>query len=535
MKIPIKVLYWRRMLILFVLVSFLFTSINVPFVCAKEFSLPAPGVMVPLSPAFGPAVLKGIKLDPKDPFRFHFFVDRGDSALSQAELKSESSRLIKYFLTSLTIPESDLWVNLSPYEKDRIIPQSFGQTEMGRDLLAQDYILKQITASLVYPENKLGQEFWQKVYAQALAQYGTTDIPMNTFNKVWIVPQRAVVYENNATAFVLENHLKVMLEEDYLAMSKHVIVGEGSKHTVVGAGSKPAQKRNGLESSPTNINQSALPLGLANDASIIGANIIRQIVIPSLTKEVNEGKNFAPLRQVFYSLILAAWYKKKLKSSILNKVYSNRHKVQNLSFSNASIENLQSIYRQYLQAFKKGVFNYIKEEPSLFANGEGGHMDVISEKIVEQTWNEVAGTSIQEAPKQAQRFQKLQPFLSVYLLGAGGDDLTRDEREVLFYVGMVVWRIMAKGNKKLTEVSGETIDKFENSNWEMVEYFAGEKKETDFIAQLEVIMGKYNQKHVLKYVLEALMERDSDDAILRDDKIGEMFIYLKTVVDCLDQ
>ena len=40
----------------------------------------------------------------------------------------------------------------------------FGQTEMGRDLLAQDYMLKQLTASLMYPEKELGQEFWNRVY-----------------------------------------------------------------------------------------------------------------------------------------------------------------------------------------------------------------------------------------------------------------------------------------------------------------------------------------------------------------------------------
>jgi ABC-type sulfate/molybdate transport systems ATPase subunit len=67
----------------------------------------------------------------------------------------ESSKLIKYFLASLTIPEKDLWVNLShPYEKDRMIARkNLGQTEMGRDMLAQDYILKQLTASLIYPES----------------------------------------------------------------------------------------------------------------------------------------------------------------------------------------------------------------------------------------------------------------------------------------------------------------------------------------------------------------------------------------------
>ncbi len=291
----------RRVSSLLTLICFMVVGVMGPCpVYAQEaLLLPAPGQMVALSPSFSPVVLKGIKLDPKNPFRFHFFVDTGDTNVGArpVPLRQESERLIKYFLASLTIPEQDLWVNLSPYEKDRIVPQEFGQTEMGRDLLAQDYLLKQITASLIYPENELGKAFWQKVYAQAQAKYGTTNIPINTFNKVWILPDKAVVYENGGTAFVLENHLKVMLEEDYLSLEKHSDVG--ARH--------------------------AWPV---QDMNQLGSQIVRELVIPALTKEVNEGKNFAQLRQVFYSLILATWYKKKIKDSILNKVFSNRRKIK---------------------------------------------------------------------------------------------------------------------------------------------------------------------------------------------------------------
>jgi len=125
--------------------------------------------MVQLSPPFDPPILKGIKVHPENPFQFDFILDKGDNSLplrgegkgggNQEQLKTESIKLIKYFLASLTIPEKDLWVNLSPYEKNRIIPQSFGLTEMGRDLLAEDYMLKQITASLIYPEGETGKKF----------------------------------------------------------------------------------------------------------------------------------------------------------------------------------------------------------------------------------------------------------------------------------------------------------------------------------------------------------------------------------------
>jgi len=129
-----------------------------------------------------------------------------------------------------------------------------------------------------------------------------------------------------------------MLEQDYLSMSKHEAV--------------------------------------RNDVASVGANIVREIVIPELTKEVNEDKNFSQLRQVYNSLILATWYKKKIKDSILEQVYADRNKINGVEYNSTVIPKLSSvipakagiqndvelIYQRYLQAFKRGAFNYIKED-----------------------------------------------------------------------------------------------------------------------------------------------------------------------------
>jgi hypothetical protein len=341
MSVPIKFLYWRRMISLLVMACFFITSLNCPVASAQDFRLPAPGAMVHLSPGFNPPILKGIKVHPENPFRFDFILDKGDSQLGNDQLKDESSKLIKYFLASLTIPEKDLWVNLSPYEKDRIIPNGFGLTEMGRDLLTEDYMLKQITASLIYPEDEIGKKFWKRVYEEAAKRYGTTNIPVNTFNKVWIVPEKAMVYENAkaGTAYVVESKLKVMLEQDYLALSKNECRGGFCIRPITG----PTQGR-----------------PLQNDVNALGSQIVREIIIPELTKEVNEGKNFAQLRQVYNSLILATWYKKKIKDSILEQVYADKNKISGVNIDDP--KETQKIYQRYLQAFKKGVYNYIKEE-----------------------------------------------------------------------------------------------------------------------------------------------------------------------------
>ncbi len=331
-----------------IIVAFLINTIGpLPVIASESFYLPKPGVRVHLSPEFNPPILKGLKVHPDNPFKFDFILDQGDSlplvgrareGEQQEQLKQDANRLIKYFLASLTTPEKDLWVNLSPYEKDRIVPESFGKTEMGRDLLAQDYLLKQITASLIYPEDEVGKKFWKRIYEEAEKKFHTTNIPVNTFNKVWIVPEKAVVYENAkaGTAYVVESRLKVMLEQDYLSFKKNT--------------------------SQQNLSSPNALIGDPNTTNTLASQIVREIVIPELTKEVNENKNFTQLRQVYQSLILATWYKKKIKDSILAQVYADKNKIEGLVIPAKAGIHVEGIYQQYLQAFKKGVFNYIKEQ-----------------------------------------------------------------------------------------------------------------------------------------------------------------------------
>ena len=325
---------FRKSISLIVATTFV-CSLGVPIPKAQAHSflgLPEPGTMVSLSPAYEPALIKGLTVHKDDPFLFDFIVDTGNSQLAGDALKNEGDRLIKYFFAALTIPDRDLWVNLSPYEKTRMVPQALGQTAMGRDLLAQDYMLKQLTASLIYPEKALGKDFWDRVYTQAREQFGTTNIPVNTFNKVWIVAEKASVYEHNQTAFIVSGHLKVMLEEDYLATEKHSPSNEGG--WVRGA-------RNG----------GPFP---------IASQIIRSIILPAIEHEVNTGKNFATLRQIFYSQILATWFKRNLKQALLSQVYADHSTVDGVNLQDPSIK--EKIYQRYLEAYKKGAFNFIKED-----------------------------------------------------------------------------------------------------------------------------------------------------------------------------
>lgn len=261
------------------------------------------------SQVFNPTLIKGIKIYPDNPFKIDFLVssdEKNTNASKGSIFKNESQKLIKYFLAALTVPENDLWVNLAPNEKNRIIPKKFGETEMGIELLSQDYALKQLTASLMNPEGEIGKAFWQKIYSSAQKKYGALEIPQETLNKIWITPQRAVVYESGNNAYIADTYLKV-------------------------------------ETLQCNV-----------------STILKELILPEIENEVNYGKTFASLRQIFNSVILARWFKANIKKNFLNNAYSNKNKISGVDVKDKNTN--KTIYKEYIEAFKKGAFNYIKEE-----------------------------------------------------------------------------------------------------------------------------------------------------------------------------
>ncbi|PIV63578.1 MAG: hypothetical protein COZ37_06755 [bacterium (Candidatus Ratteibacteria) CG_4_10_14_3_um_filter_41_18] len=161
-------------------------------------------------------------------------------------------------------------------------------------------------------------------------------------------------------------------------------------------------------------------------------------------------------------------------------------------------------------------------------------MNPISSDIVEKTWKRAGGMSPQEAPKMINLMGKQQPLVLAYLMAVGGDTLNQDERELLLYIGVVVWQIMSQGTTPLPKITEKTLDKVEGPNMKMLEYLESET-ETGFIETVKRIVKNYHQPEVLRYVLEALMEEREEGCLIRDKNKGIIVIYLKTVIDCFDK
>ena len=269
--------------------------------------------------------IAGIVANPLDPSSFDLIIKKGSIILSPDDKQTEYIRQFKYFLSALTIPDQDQWVNLSPYEHDRIIPENFGRTVMGSDLLEQDRILKLTVSDMMHPDSPTGRAFWKRVYEQAWTRFGTTDIPLDVFNKVWITPGRAVVIERNGGALIVESSLKVMTGEDYQALKRMDVLPEP-------------------QTAQTNI----VPALLA------------EIIIPELEHEINTSPAFTTIRQICRAMIIATWYKESFSRSLLGQAYADRSALQGID---QELSNIEKIYRDYLSAFNLGAFDIIREHP----------------------------------------------------------------------------------------------------------------------------------------------------------------------------
>ena len=316
-----------------------------PQPASSVYNLPLPTKLLSVSEKFSYPVLKGLRFNPKNPLNIEFLVD---TANKDDVSKEEADRLIKYFLAGLTLPQEELWVNLSPFEGERVASDNLALTDLGKDLLGQDYCLKQLVSSLTYPGTELGKRYWDSVTA-VMKDEGRGMKDVNTYNKVWVMPQKSVVYEKGDTAFVLEASLKVMHERDYVAQQRNLPKDEGR----------------GMKDEKTKKDEGGRTKDEKGKTEEIASRVFKEVILPEVNQEVNHGKNFATLRQIYNSLVLAVWFRKKFKDSFY-KSYIDKGKISGIDLKDKNVKD--KIFNLYVEAYKKGVYNCVKKEERLGKN-----------------------------------------------------------------------------------------------------------------------------------------------------------------------
>lgn len=301
---------------------------------AQVLPLPAPLVQ----DAFRPLHLRYLSYDAINN-NFKLLLDKGSTLNPKPqELKATAKQLLDYFSVGLALPSESFWVNLRPDGQSNIIDEDLARTDMGRVMLEADLQLKKDTANSTSPNTPEGRAYWDKLYKKAEELFGTENITIPTLTRVWIVPDEIILSESvgkASGAYIYKATLKVLLEQDYLKDS-------------------------------TLYNFSNEKEKALNDYS---SQLFRESIIPKLTKEVNASKRYAPLRQVYYSLIMAEWFKARFHSLSSQLTVHSSQKNPYLKLINSrNLVNLASktpwskaaYFKAYQKSVNQGEYN-IKE------------------------------------------------------------------------------------------------------------------------------------------------------------------------------
>jgi hypothetical protein len=159
---------------------------------------------------------------------------------------------------------------------------------------------------------------------------------------------------------------------------------------------------------------------------------------------------------------------------------------------------------------------------------------VISEEVVEATWQDSASLDPAEGRRKFERLAELQPALLAFVL-AESENLTRGAAELANYLYFAIARMFYAATPKIRRVSVEAI---ESCAAEVEARMASlEDAHGKFLERAALVLSD-RQPHVFRDLVEAIMEPSDDggDALaLTAEDQGAIFLILVTVIKALDE
>ena len=207
------------------------------------------------------------------------------------------------FMTGLAVSDDKFWVNLNPWEPDRIIDKQLGQSEVGRIMLEADLQMKRDFGNYTNPcANETGKTFWTLLDKKrdTLVQSCMEKFPgeiKNIFNvcfipvtRHWIVPDKVYAYTNGTQIYIINATLKINSEPENHSYFR--VVNQDNRSLSKGCLEE-------LNKSSKEYNDYFRDLG-------------NQMILPYVVADVNHGEKYEDLRDIYVSLALAQWYKSRI-------------------------------------------------------------------------------------------------------------------------------------------------------------------------------------------------------------------------------
>ena len=162
-------------------------------------------------------------------------------------------------------------------------------------------------------------------------------------------------------------------------------------------------------------------------------------------------------------------------------------------------------------------------------------MTALPREPILRAWERVCAFDEAKTTAVTKQFLKQQPTLSAYLLACTEALGAEAGESTVIDLTITIWEAMTLANgRRLKMVRPKLIDQAEAANTKVLEKLelASEHEWQETVKQL--VYG-YNQRELLTFCMEILMADDEETPELAPDRIGLELLWLKTIIDCLDQ
>ncbi len=159
-------------------------------------------------------------------------------------------------------------------------------------------------------------------------------------------------------------------------------------------------------------------------------------------------------------------------------------------------------------------------------------MKSIPRESIIQIWEGLCALGQTASQSLVKRFMDEQPALGIYLY-AGLEQVGQDS--CTLELGIAIWKAFTEASgRRLNSITPEQIEAFEESNTSALEQLE-EGSEMEFTGFAQNIIQSHNQRELIGFALEVLMSGNEENPELAPESIGLELLYLKTIVDVLDQ
>ncbi len=288
-------------------------------------------------------------------FNFVLKAKRANKDEKAVDLENATALSAKAFLTGLAVHNSKLWVNLNPWEPDRIVDEDLSHTDVGRIMLEADLQMKKDFCRYEDPCNSTtGVQHWKileskrfELVKRCMERYpgeikDARNVLFSAVTRHWIIPDALNAYGDGKEIYIDDATLTIRSDP----VSEHAeyrIVNQDARYI-----SRECQEY---------LNQSS------KEYSRYAMEVEEKNILPLVVQNINKNDRYSDLRQIYVSLGLAQYYKDHRKPD--TNLFSDIIRSHNLTgVMVVTSWNPEIIWNSYVQSFSGGEYKCWQNETS---------------------------------------------------------------------------------------------------------------------------------------------------------------------------